>query len=187
MKPTRYSPVMRHSIITLYSQGLSMQKIADLCGITRRTLHVWVNKYGLKKEMDAAREESAKECIEVGLRKLAAGAKEEIEEEKFIYNRRAKKLVTREDGEIVEEEYVQPVEKTLRRKVKPPESKAIEVLARKYYKDFDPKTEEREFTSKLLEGFTMRELQEARKNNPIDKGKYIEAEFTSSDEDKDED
>jgi predicted transcriptional regulator len=170
---------MKYSIIKLYSEGLSIASIAKYCGVSRRTIELWISKNDLRDEMERAREESAKECIEEGLRKLAKGGEEIQEEDSFTYNRRAKRLVECEEtGELLEEEYIQPVSKTIKKKIKPPEVKALEVLSRKYYKEFDSKAEERELSTKILEGFTMRELQEARKDNPIDKGHYIEAEFT---------
>ena len=174
---SKFTPVVKNSIVELYGQGYNIETIAKACGVTRQAIHYWIKKFDLREELDEARTNSAKESIEVGLRKLASGVKEELIEDEFVYNRRSTRLVEDEDGEIIEEEYLQSVNRKVKTKVKPPEVKAIEVLARKYYKEFDHKAEERELTSKVLEGFTMRELQEARKNNPIDRGKYIEAEF----------
>lgn len=177
-RPVKYNPKLRYSIFELYAEGLSYQSIAEHCGISRTTLYLWIKKYNLQSDLDKYKEEKSREDIESGLRKLSRGAKEEFIEDKFIYYRKAKRLIEDEDGNIIEEEYIQPVERTNKTKVKPPDSKSIEILARKYYKEFDSKAEEREINTKILEGFTMRELQEARKENPIDRGKYIEAEFT---------
>jgi len=181
MKPTKYNPILKHSIVSLYGEGLSQKKVADLCGISLRTLQYWIKKYNLKELMELERTESARDCIEQGLRKVAKGAKDENTTEKFIYYRKATRLYIDDFGEAVEEEYIQPVEKTINRKEYKPDVKAIEVLSRKYAKEFDNKAEEREINTRILEGFTMRELQEARKNSPIDEGKFIDAEFTSLD------
>ena len=179
MRPTKYSPVMRYSIVSMYSEGLSLTKIAEHCGISYRTLQYWITKHDLRESMDKAREETAKECIEVGLRKLAQGTEETIEEKSFTTNRvRTIKKYNEETGEVEEQTVNIPVNKTYKRKVLPPQVKAIEVLSRKYYKEFDSKAEERELLGNVLEGFTMRELHDARKENPIDAGKYIDAEFT---------
>lgn len=167
-RPTKYNARYKADIIGLYAEGYSLDRIAELCGISRMTLHHWIKKYELREEMDARRSGLAKECIEVGLRKLAKGAKEENRVEKFVFYRKATRLEIQEDGTEEEVEYMQPVEATRKIKVHIPESKAIEILARKYHKELDPKSEERDFTEKLLESFTMRELQEAKANNPID-------------------
>jgi hypothetical protein len=161
-------------------EGYSDAKIAIYIGVSANTLNVWKKKYPhLKEAMIKARGDSAKELIETGLRKLSRGAKDITTTEEFVTSRRIKKLeVCEESGETIEVERVIPVKRTRTTKEKAPDSKAIEILSRKYYKEFDPKSEEREVNTKVLEGFTMRNLQEARKSNPIDAGKIIDAEFT---------
>lgn len=174
----KYRPALKLDIIELHAKGYSLATIAETIGITYRCLCYWIKKYDLREPMDKAKEEYNRQLIDSGLEKLAAGAKDTEEVEKFTYTRKAKRKVIDDEGNIIEEIYIQPVEKTVKRKVKAPDSKAIEILARKYAKEFDPKSEERELTTNILEGFTMRQLQEARKNNPIDSGASIEAEFT---------
>lgn len=176
-RPTKFNAIVRIELLELYSRGYDYGTIANAMNVSRQVIHLWINKHNLRKELDEARSNSAKECIEVGLRKLASGVKEEEESDKYMFTRKATRLITQDDGTIEEEEYVQLVERTNKRKSKPPEVKAIEVLARKYSKEFDPKSIESDIGTKILEGFTMRELQEARKDNPIDQGKFIEAEF----------
>ena len=177
-RPTKFNPVIKYSIIELYKEGLSHSKIALHCNVSLRTLQYWIKRYELLPLMESAREDHAKECIEAGLFKLAKGSSDISTKEKFIYYRRATRIVIDEDtGEEREVEYLQPVEKTVNKVEKAPDVKAIEVLSRKYAKEFDSKAEERELTGKLLEGFTMRDLQESLKDNPIDAGKFIEAEY----------
>lgn len=170
---SKFGPRIKADILELYSRGYTLGTIAKMCDVSLRMLQYWIKKHNLRPLLDKAREDSAKECIEVGLRRLASGAQEEISTETYIYNRRIQRVVEK-NGVIIEEEAVIPVTKTVTKKLKPPETKAIEVLARKYYKDFDPKAEERDVMNKVLDGFTMRELQEARKDNPIDVLGYIE-------------
>lgn len=183
-RPSKFNAIYKRDILQLYGEGYSLDRIASLCCISRNTLHLWIKKYGLKEEMETLRESTAKECIEVGLRKLASGSSEKTIQDKYITNKIIKKTIYNEEtGENEEVEKVIPVERTSTLREKAPDSKAIEVLARKYYKDFDNKAEERELSSKILEGFTMRELQEARKDNPLN---YIEADYKPVEEEDDE-
>lgn len=176
---TKYSGVMRANIMELYARGYSLQSCADYVGISKRTIQYWIKKYDLKEEMEAIRDGRAKHSIEVGLRRQAEGAEEVIVEKSFTTNRVMEiKEIDEDTGIVSKKKKNVPVNKTVKKKILPPSVKAIEVLSRKYSPEFDPKAEERELTSKLLDGFTMRELQEARTSNPIDKGKYIDAEFT---------
>ena len=183
-RAAKFNAVVKNSMIELYAQGYDIGHISKLCNVSRQAMHYWIKKYELRELMDNARSESAKECIEVGLRKLALGSEESNSSDEFVTSRVIKlKVINEDSGEIEEVEKVIPVKRIVKKKIKPPEVKAIEVLARKYYKEFDAHSEDRELTTKILEGFTMRELQEARKDNPIDKGQYIDAKFTELNKD----
>lgn len=178
MRPTKYNRLIETDILALYAEGYTITFIAKRLRVTRKTLQTWIKKYDLREEMEKLREDEAKQAIEAGLLKLAKGTEDETLTEKYVTNRVATIKVFNE--ETLEQEEVTkniPVEKTYQKKIKAPDSKAIEILSRKYAKEFDPKSEERELTTNILEGFTMRQLQEARKNNPIDSGASIEAEF----------
>lgn len=180
--PSKFRYALIKDIVELASEGFSDVKISKYLGISNNTFAVWKKKYPFMVElMKEAKEQSAKESIEQGLRSLVKGAKDEIVTEKYVTTRTIKRLNV-ETNEM--EEVVVPVERTNTTKIKAPEIRAIEVLSRKYYKELDPKSEERDVSSKILEGFTMRQLQEARKSNPIDKGKSIDAEYTKLESDK---
>lgn len=182
----KFSPKIVGMIVECCREGYSDAKIARYLGISKNCMVIWKKKYPhLKKLMVEAKEESAKDAIESGLRKLSKGAKDETVTESYVTSRKLTKLVECEKtGEIVEKTVVVPVTRVSTTKVKAPDVKAIEVLSRKYYKDFDPKAEERDVASKVLEGFTMRQLQEARKECPIDAGKseVVDAEYVEVEE-----
>ena len=146
--------------------------------ISEPTLFNWQKKYPYFKELIAkTREDSAKECIEVGLRKLATGSKDITTTDSFVTETtvNARCEIT---GEMIRK--VVPVNRTISTKEKAPDSKALEILSRKYDKEFTTKEiEVTNTTVNLLEGFNMRDLQEARKLNPID------AEYKEIDSDSD--
>ena len=172
-------------IVECCYEGYSDAKICRFIGISANCMVIWKKKHPhLKQLMDEARENSAKDAIESGLRKLSKGAIDKTITESYVTSRKITKLIECEEtGEIVEKTTVIPVTRVSTTKEKAPDVKAIEVLSRKYYKDFDPKSEEREVVGKVLEGFTMRQLQEARKDCPIDAGKneVIDVEYVEVD------
>lgn len=175
-KLIKFGPKIAAEMVELSGMGWSDNGIAKLLGVHRHTVANWRKKMPhLDRLMTEAKEEGAKDCIEVGLRKLAAGAQDITTQDKYVVCKR----VMRMDPETGEEkEELVPVERTRTIKEKAPDAKAIEVLSRKYEKAFDPKAKENEMIDAVLEGFNMRDLQEARKHNPIDQGKFIDAEFS---------
>ena len=174
----KYNEIKKTQMIMLFAEGYSLTYIASVLEVSLRTVQYWISKYNLRPLLDKARKDRAEQSIELGLSKLAEGSQVNETTDKFTYNREATRKVMDEEGNIIEEKYIQPVERTTKKKCNPPDSKAIEILSRKYAKEFDTHSEERELTTKLLDGFTMRQLQEARKHNPIDKGSSIDAEFS---------
>lgn len=138
-----------------------------MIGVSRTALSVWKSKDpNFAKAMEKERAEGARECIEVGLRKLAQGAESASSTEKYIYYKEGA------DGQRV------PVEKTIKLSTHAPSEKAIEILSRKYHKEFAKQDGGKSLNIALIDqGFNMRQLKESRQN-PIDVGAVVDAEYT---------
>lgn len=175
MGGTKFNDKVLLIIVDLCFKGFSDYEIAKVIGISDSTLYVWKSKYPyLKKAMNNAKNSGATGSIERGLRVLSEGSEQSEYVEKYIEKR---KILDDETGE----EFIIPVEITKKRKKLPPDPKAIEILARKYDKEFG-KEEVTNNTINLLEGFTMRDLQDSISlDNPIDAGAIeIDSEYLES-------
>lgn len=177
---SKFNFKIKADILSLAREGYSNRQSAEIIGVSLRTFQYWVTKYNLSELIEQEKSDSAKNLIEIGLRRLASGAEDHIQKDKFVTHRVIKKTCE-ETGEEIET--IIPVEREITKKVKAPDSKAIEILARKYDKSFaekDSKGIELNLNP-ILEGFTGRDLQESLKHNPIDLHSVVDAEFTEID------
>ena len=162
MRPVKYNDDVFKTIIRLDLLGYSDYEIANSLGVHRNTISLWKREHiNLKAELKAARDQGAKSSIERGLRLLAQGATDEEHQEKYIKERT---FIDEETGESI----TVPVEIVKKRKVHKPSVQAIEVLARKYDKEYVKDADSSNNTINILEGFTMKDLQDSLKSNPID-------------------
>lgn len=161
-RPTKFNALKVAECIELVKKGYNVKTIAKMMGISEQTLMNWQHKYPKFKELvKEARSDSAKECIEVGLRQLATGSKDSTVVHKHVGTKIAK-VYDEEADEMVEKHVAVEITETI--KTKAPDSKALEILARKYDKEFIGEAEDKAVTINLLEGFTMRDLQESRQS-----------------------
>lgn len=117
---TKYDLNLRASIIRYAGLGYSISQIARKLGIHRSTLHRWINKYELTKDMLEAEREFFQGKINEGFLKLAEGAKE-TQEVKERYEK------------INDAEYEKTISKV---RILPPNEKALQILSRRFAPDY---------------------------------------------------
>ena len=81
--PTKYDPNKNKTVIDLMSEGASIVEVADLLGVTRKTVYNWADENHDSYQKDFA------ETIRIGLTKSQAwwerNGRENLENTKFSY------------------------------------------------------------------------------------------------------
>ena len=176
----RYDLKMKSRILELISSGYSLPETAKLIGVSYHSLMRWrkLDK-SLKPLMKKAKSDGMNRAINVGLYKLAKGLK--VEDYTIEYTEVRKDRFNEIIRDIDGNPSIQKVRKTTHNLA--PNVKAIEILARKYAKEFVKSDDDRGEVMLNLTldtgGMSIRELQELNtKSNPLDK-ECIEAEYTN--------
>jgi transposase-like protein len=158
MKIIKYDATMRIEAIKLATQGRTLLEIAVLLGIHRNTLRSWRTKdVKLATIMDEARKEGMQHIIDKGLTQLATGSKREEQTDEYETSK------TINGKEI-------PVKRKVRTIVDAPSAKALEILARRYAKEYTQ--DEVEITHNTMNintsAMSLREVQDAMRKSPIE-------------------
>ena len=165
MKVIKYDASFRIEAIKLAAQGLTLSEISELLGIHRNTMSTWRKRdKNFKKILDEARSQGMNHIIETGLRKLAQGVKRE-----------------ETTTESVDDNDGNPIRRRVRTIEDAPSVKAIEVLARRYAKEYtsDDAAPIVSVLSINHDTASLREVQDMMRQSPI--------EAVSHDEDTDDD
>ena len=117
---SKFNNVVFSRICELYSLDYSLTEIAKMLGVSRNTLHRWIKNNNMRPTLDTIDKELMQGTIKRGLRALAEGV-----------------TTTEETIKTIEEDDAgRPVERTQRIRKLAPSEKAIQILARRYDKDF---------------------------------------------------
>lgn len=117
---SKYNLAIESRIIEMYANQWSLTAIAKSLGVSRNTLHRWVNKFNLQARLDAARGELMHDVVRSGRMKLARGI--------TVTERTTKRIELDAEG--------QPIEVTERSKELPPCDKSLTIIAKRYDKEF---------------------------------------------------
>lgn len=154
---TKYDVNMQCRILEYAALGYNLSEIAALLKVSRNTLHRWIKIHDLKRHLDTIDQDLMRGTIKRGLIALAKGVKIEDETIKFVE----------------EDDAGRPVEITRRTKLLPPSEKAIQILARRYEREFSDALEDDSKHKSITHDINVnimsqRELNELRKLNPLD-------------------
>ena len=161
----KYNSGLRVDAIRLASEGHTYSKIARLLGIASTTLDRYRKRDPIfDKILRESRQIGMKNIIDVGLTKLAKGSKREEVTDEYI----------------IKGDNDNP---TIKRKVRTiqdaPNAKALEILSRKYAKEYTS-DDVIEITNNTLNidtsSMTLREVQDAMRLSPIEASSKVDVE-----------
>tara|TARA_R110000744_G_scaffold94093_3_gene181648 strand:+ start:2161 stop:2712 length:552 start_codon:yes stop_codon:yes gene_type:complete len=160
-KIQKYSASLRVEAIKLAMEGHTYAKIAYLLGIASTTLDRYRNRDEVfNRILKESRQVGMKNIIDDGLTALAKGTKREETTDEYI----------------TEDDNGKPIKRKVRTIQDAPNVKALEVLSRKYAKEYTQE-EHIEVTNNILSvdtsGMSLREVQEAMRLSPIEASSNI--------------